>query len=171
HCLPTSDSLTEDKAYSKASAGSMLPRIISRDPTPRGDDTPFINSRLLNGFMRLAHYGTQGKEGFYSIFSCLELPVDGMVSLCFFVLEGPIAPAVFDLRQGSLCARESEIVSLLQRESFHRGRVSTEMIKGGVCLPMIPRMRSVSEAANRTVAESGTEPESDADGAGAEEES
>ncbi|CAG0883352.1 unnamed protein product [Cyprideis torosa] len=58
-------------------------------------------------------------------------------------------PAAFDLRQGSCCA--PEIVSLLLRESFHRGRVSTEMIKGGVCLPMIPRMRSVSEAANRPV--------------------
>ncbi|CAG0898311.1 unnamed protein product, partial [Cyprideis torosa] len=66
-------------------------------------------------------------------------------------VPGPIAPAAFDLRQGSLCARESEIVSLLQRESFHRGRVSTKMIKGGVCLQKIPRMRSVSEAAHRPV--------------------
>ncbi|CAG0907182.1 unnamed protein product, partial [Cyprideis torosa] len=47
--------------------------------------------------------------------------------------QGPIAPAAFDLRQGSCYA--PEIVSLLLRESFHRGRVSTKMIKGGVCLP------------------------------------
>ncbi|CAG0894716.1 unnamed protein product [Cyprideis torosa] len=75
--------------------------------------------------------------------SCVKFAVD--------VLGGPITPAAFDLRQGSLCARESEIVSLLLRESFHRGRVSMEMIKGEVCLPMIPRMPSVSEAANHPV--------------------